>query len=154
MVRAVDVENSVDPYRGPSLQRHSSINAIGTERNFWIAVALEYLSVHFPVAHSAATFAALRIHNDFACELPRSRIKPQSTVLQFEGSANCVEHVAKRETDIGVLRIQLERHVLRWSRNASNCDKCDRSQEWPPHSTSKCLGAFFHPKRSAIPTPA
>jgi hypothetical protein len=127
------------------LQQHSSVNPIGAERDFGVSIAFQYLSMHFPVAHPAAAVAALRIHDDFAGEFLRSKIKVQSATLQLKSSANRVEYVAKRETNDGVLRIQLERHILRRTRNAGYREKCNRSQEWPTHSTSaESLDLFFH----------
>ncbi len=84
MIRSVDGEDSVHPHRRLSLQGHNPIDAIRTKCNFRIAVALQHLSMHFVVTHSAATVTALCIHYDFARNLARSGITRRTIKTQSD----------------------------------------------------------------------
>jgi hypothetical protein len=69
--------------------------------------------MHFVVTHSAAALTALCVDYDFTRDFARSRIagrmiQAKRTSLQAKGSVNGVEHIAQREVNSGVLRIQLK----------------------------------------------
>ena len=75
MIRSVNGKYPVNMHLRLTLRRDCSIQAVGTKNNFWITVALQNLSVHLPVAHSASAFATLSIDDDFTGELARSAIE-------------------------------------------------------------------------------
>ena len=127
MVRSVDVENAVDFYRRFSLQRDGPLDAIRTEYDFRIALTLQHVALHFRIAHPVAAFAACGVHHDFAREFARSGIKLQRTLLQVERSTNRVQHIAEREMNRGVLRIELKCHTLLSHRDRSR-DQCNHYQ--------------------------
>src|ERR1700689_4498840 len=130
MIGSMDGKNSMHTYRRLSLPRYGSFDAVGTEGNFRILVTLQHFAVHLAVTHSAAAVATLGIHHDRSSDFARSGIELQRTLLQAEGSANRVQHVAEREVDRGVLRIELKYQTLRGRRDAGDHENCNYN-DWP-----------------------
>src|SRR5580704_99768 len=112
MVGAVDGEDSVDPHRGLSLHRNSSIDPVRTEYDFRVAVTLQHFAMHLTVTHAAAAVAAPGVHNDCTGELARRGIEPQRAFLQAECPAHRMKHITEQEIDSGVLRVQPEYQFL------------------------------------------
>jgi len=68
----------------------------------------------------------------------------QFTLFQLEGAVNRVEHVAEREINGGVLRIQPQCHILRGCRHADDAEKYRIRDNLPVYAASaKCPSIFF-----------
>ena len=111
--------------------------------------------MHLAVAHSVSALAAGCVHYNFAREFAQWGIEMQRTLLQVKSSANCVQHIAKREIDGRALRVELNCQVLRGSRDLHSREKCNRRQERAIHgSSAKRAGAsFYWAKQSVAPIP-
>ncbi len=88
-------------------------HALRPKRNLRMLLALEYFSMHLPVAHAVVALAALRIHHDFPAKLSRSRIKIQRSPLQPKSPVHCMQRSAQGEIYCSLLRIQSQRNILR-----------------------------------------
>jgi hypothetical protein len=122
---------------GFSLQRHYSFEAIGAEYDLFVALAFEHFPMHLAVAHAVSTFAAARIHHDFARDFTQRRIEKQRPPFQMKSSPNRVKYIAKSEVDDRLLRIELNGYALRSSRRLDAYEKCNRAEEGiPPLSDS------------------
>src|SRR6266852_1138777 len=64
VIRTVNAENPMDLYRGLSLSRYCALNAVWTKHNLRIALALQYVLMHFAVTRAVSSVAALSIHYD------------------------------------------------------------------------------------------
>ena len=124
------------PDSGFSLQRHYSFEAIGTEYDLFVALAFEHFPMHLAVAHAVSTFAAGRIHHDFARDPTQRRIEKQRPSFQMKSSPNRVKYIAEGEVDDRVLRIELNGYALRSSLRLDAYEKCNRAEEGMPHSGS------------------
>ncbi len=111
--------------------------------------------MHLPVAHSVSTFAAGRIHHDFAGELTQRGIKKQRTSLQMKSSSNRVKYVSEREVDGRALRIKLNGQALRGGRNADayKKEKYYRRRERRPQASNSPRVSVDRATQSVAPIP-
>jgi len=126
----------MDVDRRFSPQRHHSFEAIGTEYNLFVTIAFEHFPMHLAVAHAASTFAAGRIHHDFARDFAQRRIEKQRPSFQMKSSPNRVKYIAEGEVDDRVLRIELNGYALRSRRRVDAYEKRNCAEEGTPHSAS------------------
>lgn len=112
-VRSMNVEYPVDRHHRAALIRDGAIDAGWTEGYLRITTALEYVVVHFAIAHPVARPSACCVYHDLAGNLMGSCIKLQRALLHLKGTVHGMQGGIECEFDGGFGRIELQSRLLR-----------------------------------------